>query len=95
MPTGYALHRAHRHRRLHLGGHLGRRVDPLDRRRIRAYLTTRGRREHARLDERVRTSLAEAGVPAGTALLDHLADLIARLDPAGRRDNAEAADLRR
>ncbi|WP_433493598.1 MarR family winged helix-turn-helix transcriptional regulator [Micromonospora sp. CA-248089] len=71
-----------------------RRIDPLDRRRIRAYLTARGRREHARVDERVRTSLGEAGVPADTALLDHLADLIARLDPAGRRDNAEAAGLR-
>ncbi|MEU8069062.1 MULTISPECIES: MarR family transcriptional regulator [unclassified Micromonospora] len=72
-----------------------RRIDPLDRRRIRAYLTARGRREHARLDERVRASLAEAGVPADTALLDHLTDLIARLDPAGRRDDAEAAGLRR
>ncbi|MFY1615742.1 MarR family winged helix-turn-helix transcriptional regulator [Micromonospora sp. WMMD736] len=72
-----------------------RRIDVLDRRRIRAYLTTRGRREHARIDERVRASLAEAGVPADTALLDDLADLIARLDPAGRRDHAEAAGPRR
>jgi DNA-binding MarR family transcriptional regulator len=71
-----------------------RRIDALDRRRIRAYLTTRGRREHARLDARVRASLAEAGVPADTALLDHLDDLIARLDPARRRDHAEAAGPR-
>lgn len=40
-----------------------RRIDPIDRRRIRAYLTVRGRREHARLDERVRASLAELGIP--------------------------------
>ncbi|RAO62843.1 hypothetical protein LUPAC06_00300 [Micromonospora saelicesensis] len=39
-----------------------RRVDPIDRRRIRAYLTARGRREHARLDERVRASIAELGI---------------------------------
>ncbi|MFG1866806.1 MarR family winged helix-turn-helix transcriptional regulator [Micromonospora arborensis] len=39
-----------------------RRIDPMDRRRIRAYLTARGRREHARLDERVRASLAELGI---------------------------------
>ncbi|KAB1918778.1 winged helix-turn-helix transcriptional regulator, partial [Micromonospora noduli] len=38
-----------------------RRIDPIDRRRIRAYLTARGRREHARLDERVRASIAELG----------------------------------
>ncbi|RAO39127.1 hypothetical protein PSN13_00151 [Micromonospora saelicesensis] len=39
-----------------------RRIDPIDRRRIRAYLTVRGRREHARLDERVRASIAELGI---------------------------------
>ncbi|MFE9188274.1 MarR family winged helix-turn-helix transcriptional regulator [Micromonospora sp. NPDC007208] len=39
-----------------------RRIDPVDRRRIRAYLTARGRREHARLDERVRASIAELGI---------------------------------
>ncbi|WP_328653914.1 MarR family winged helix-turn-helix transcriptional regulator [Micromonospora sp. NBC_00330] len=39
-----------------------RRIDPIDRRRIRAYLTARGRREHARLDERVRASIAELGI---------------------------------
>ncbi|MEU8329176.1 MarR family winged helix-turn-helix transcriptional regulator [Micromonospora sp. NPDC048839] len=39
-----------------------RRIDPLDRRRIRAYLTARGRREHDRLDQRVRASLAELGI---------------------------------
>ncbi|MEU7590848.1 MarR family winged helix-turn-helix transcriptional regulator [Micromonospora sp. NPDC049230] len=39
-----------------------RRIDPIDRRRIRAYLTARGRREHDRLDQRVRASLAELGL---------------------------------
>ncbi|MEU8257244.1 MarR family winged helix-turn-helix transcriptional regulator [Micromonospora inaquosa] len=39
-----------------------RRIDPIDRRRIRAYLTARGRREHARLDERVQISIAELGI---------------------------------
>lgn len=72
-----------------------RRIDPLDRRRIRAYLTVRGRREHARLDERIRASLAEVGVPADSALLDQLGDLIARLDPARRRDHADAGGPRR
>ncbi|MCX5065453.1 MarR family transcriptional regulator [Micromonospora lupini] len=67
-----------------------RRIDPLDRRRIRAYLTARGRREHARLDERVRASLADLGVPADPALIGQLDDLIDRLDPARRRDHAEA-----
>ncbi|MCF0095038.1 MarR family winged helix-turn-helix transcriptional regulator [Micromonospora sp. MH99] len=71
-----------------------RRIDPLDRRRIRAYLTARGLREHARLDELIRASLADLGVPADAALLDHLGDLIARLDPARRRDHADAAGPR-
>lgn len=39
-----------------------RRIDPIDRRRIRAYLTARGHREHARLDERVKASLTELGI---------------------------------
>ncbi|MEV4822222.1 MarR family transcriptional regulator [Micromonospora sp. NPDC049274] len=71
-----------------------RRIDPLDRRRIRAYLTARGRREHARLDERVRASLADLGVPADSALIGHLDDLIDRLDPARPRDHADATGSR-
>ncbi|GGO26932.1 MarR family winged helix-turn-helix transcriptional regulator [Micromonospora parathelypteridis] len=69
-----------------------RRIDPMDRRRIRAYLTARGRREHARLDERVRASLAELGIsqtvaldaPQAAGLIGALDDLIDRLDPARR-----------
>lgn len=57
-----------------------RRIDPMDRRRIRAYLTARGRREHDRLDERVRANLAELGVPQVDELTAQLADLIGRLD---------------
>ncbi|MEU5909561.1 MarR family transcriptional regulator [Micromonospora sp. NPDC047527] len=66
-----------------------RRVDALDRRRIRAYLTARGRREHERLDQRVRASLAELGAPEGADLINQLDDLIGRLDPARRRDRAD------
>ncbi|MGC4812768.1 MarR family winged helix-turn-helix transcriptional regulator [Micromonospora sp. DT228] len=75
-----------------------RRIDPIDRRRIRAYLTARGRREHDRLDQRVRASLAELGItqagdpggaPAGD-LVGALDDLISRLDPARHRDHANA-----
>ncbi|WP_433308280.1 MarR family winged helix-turn-helix transcriptional regulator [Micromonospora sp. CA-269861] len=67
-----------------------RRIDPIDRRRIRAYLTARGRREHARLDERVRASIAELGIaelgdPPASDLVSQLDDLVSRLDPA-RRD---------
>ncbi|MGC5307870.1 MarR family winged helix-turn-helix transcriptional regulator [Micromonospora zamorensis] len=65
-----------------------RRIDPMDRRRIRAYLTARGRREHDRLDERVRANLAELGVPQVDELTAQLADLIGRLDPARRRVDA-------
>ncbi|MGC4878215.1 MarR family winged helix-turn-helix transcriptional regulator [Micromonospora sp. DT43] len=72
-----------------------RRIDPLDRRRIRAYLTARGRREHARLDERVRADLADLGVPADPALIGQLDDLIDRLDPTRPRDHADAAGPRR
>jgi DNA-binding MarR family transcriptional regulator len=42
---------------------LYRRVDDVDRRRIRAYLTDRGRRLHRRISEEIRTSLA--GLPLG------------------------------
>ncbi|MET7863518.1 MarR family winged helix-turn-helix transcriptional regulator [Micromonospora taraxaci] len=72
-----------------------RRIDPLDRRRIRAYLTTRGRREHERLDQRVRASLAELGIPTATGLVELLDDLVDRLDPARRGDRADATGSRR
>ncbi|MFC8298044.1 MarR family winged helix-turn-helix transcriptional regulator [Micromonospora orduensis] len=65
-----------------------RRVDPFDRRRIRAYLTIRGQREHQRVDERVRASLAELGVPPD--LVDQLDDLVGRLDPTRHHDRADA-----
>ncbi|WP_330437740.1 MarR family winged helix-turn-helix transcriptional regulator [Micromonospora sp. NBC_00821] len=81
-----------------------RRIDPIDRRRIRAYLTARGRREHARLDERVRASIAELGItemgvaetsepgtPPAANLVRQLDDLIDRLDPARQRVHADAA----
>ncbi|MEW1588943.1 MarR family winged helix-turn-helix transcriptional regulator [Micromonospora vinacea] len=67
-----------------------RRIDPIDRRRIRAYLTARGRREHARLDERVRASIAELGVEQAADLISHLDDLIGRLDPTRQREHADA-----
>ncbi|MEW2386253.1 MarR family transcriptional regulator [Micromonospora sp. NPDC047707] len=61
-----------------------RRVDPLDRRRIRAYLTARGRREHERVDGLVRANLAELATSANADLARHLDALIGRLDPARR-----------
>ncbi|MBM0205323.1 winged helix-turn-helix transcriptional regulator [Micromonospora sp. STR1s_5] len=67
-----------------------RRIDPIDRRRIRAYLTARGRREHARLDERVRASIAELGVEQAADLIGRLDDLIGRLDPTRQREHADA-----
>ncbi|MCG5446586.1 MarR family winged helix-turn-helix transcriptional regulator [Micromonospora sp. NIE79] len=85
-----------------------RRIDPIDRRRIRAYLTARGRREHARLDERVRASIDELGItemgvaetsepgtPSAANLVGQLDDLIGRLDPARQRVHADAAGPRR
>ncbi|MEU4474561.1 MarR family transcriptional regulator [Micromonospora sp. NPDC023888] len=68
-----------------------RRIDPADRRRIRAYLTARGRREHDRLDQRVRASLAELGVSPEAPLIQQLDDLIGRLDPARRREHADVS----
>ncbi|MGC4851622.1 MarR family winged helix-turn-helix transcriptional regulator [Micromonospora sp. DT15] len=68
-----------------------RRIDPIDRRRIRAYLTARGRREHARLDERVRASIAELDVPNAADLVGQIDDLIGRLDPARPREHADAS----
>ncbi|MGW1450520.1 MarR family winged helix-turn-helix transcriptional regulator [Micromonospora sp. NPDC002411] len=72
-----------------------RRIDPLDRRRIRAYLTARGRREHERLDQRVRASLAELGIPTDSGLVERLDDLVDRLDPTRRGDRAGATGSRR
>ncbi|MER7591968.1 MarR family winged helix-turn-helix transcriptional regulator [Micromonospora sp. NPDC127501] len=69
-----------------------RRIDPIDRRRIRAYLTARGRREHARLDERVRASIAELGIAElGTAGLDSAGLGSAGLGSA-RLGSAESSD---
>ncbi|WFE53778.1 MarR family transcriptional regulator [Micromonospora sp. WMMD1155] len=72
-----------------------RRIDPMDRRRIRAYLTARGRREHERLEQRVRASLAELGVATDTGLVERLDDLVDRLDPTRRGDRADATGVRR
>ncbi|MEU7612929.1 MarR family transcriptional regulator [Micromonospora sp. NPDC049204] len=72
-----------------------RRIDPLDRRRIRAYLTARGRREHDRLDQRIRASLAELGVSPEAPLIHQLDDLVGRLDPARRREHADVGRPRR
>ncbi len=57
-----------------------RRVDQLDRRRIRAYLTPRGRALHARLTAQLATSLAALRLPAAEQEL--LAGLLARLADA-------------
>ncbi|MEG3633498.1 MarR family winged helix-turn-helix transcriptional regulator [Micromonospora palythoicola] len=59
-----------------------RRVDPIDRRRIRAYLTVRGRREHERLSARIRDELAE--LPGDADLAARLDELIRHLDPKRR-----------
>ncbi|MEV6797367.1 MarR family transcriptional regulator [Micromonospora rifamycinica] len=56
-----------------------RRIDPFDRRRIRAYLTPRGHREQDRIDALVRAELA--GILDGAALTGQLVDLAARLGP--------------
>ncbi|MEO3768831.1 MarR family transcriptional regulator [Micromonospora sp. B9E7] len=72
-----------------------RRIDPMDRRRIRAYLTARGRREHERLDQRVRASLAELGIPTDTGLVERLDDLVDRLDQTRSGDRADATGSRR
>jgi MarR family transcriptional regulator, organic hydroperoxide resistance regulator len=63
-----------------------RRIDPIDRRRIRAYLTVRGRREHERLSARIRDELAE--LPDDTDLAGLLDALIGRLEPERRRATA-------
>ncbi|NLU78297.1 MarR family transcriptional regulator [Micromonospora sp. HNM0581] len=61
-----------------------RRIDPVDRRRIRAYLTARGRREHERVDAAIRTDLAGLSMTDDTDLAGLLDALITRLD-SGRR----------
>lgn len=61
-----------------------RRIDPADRRRIRAYLTERGRREHARLDATIRTDLTGLSTSDDAELARHLDALIGRLDPDRR-----------
>ncbi|MBL6277890.1 MarR family transcriptional regulator [Micromonospora fiedleri] len=58
-----------------------RRVDPIDRRRIRAYLTARGRREHERLSTLVHTDLAALSTVDDITLATHLTALITRLTP--------------
>ncbi|GIJ32820.1 MarR family winged helix-turn-helix transcriptional regulator [Verrucosispora sp. WMMD703] len=61
-----------------------RRIDPVDRRRIRAYLTARGRREHERVDAEIRADLAGLSMTDDTDLAGLLDALITRLD-SGRR----------
>ncbi|MEU6024313.1 MarR family winged helix-turn-helix transcriptional regulator [Micromonospora sp. NPDC048871] len=58
-----------------------RRVDPVDRRRIRAYLTTRGRAEHERLAALIRADLADLSTVDDITLATHLTALITRLTP--------------
>lgn len=60
-----------------------RRVDPLDRRRIRAYLSPRGRRLHDRIDGQVQESVGALALPESdreqlTALLGALTDALSR-----------------
>jgi DNA-binding MarR family transcriptional regulator len=69
-----------------------RRIDPRDRRRIRAFLTARGRREQARLDALVRAELAALTTDDDLALAAPLTELAARLGPA--RDLPRAAAVR-
>lgn len=57
-----------------------RRVDDLDRRRIRAYLTPRGRRLHERLRAELAADLASLSLPGADQEL--LADLLGRLTVA-------------
>lgn len=60
-----------------------RRVDPLDRRRIRAYLSPRGRQLHDRIAGRVQGSIGELALPDAdreqlAALLGALTDALSR-----------------
>ncbi|MER5454755.1 MarR family transcriptional regulator [Micromonospora sp. NPDC002389] len=61
-----------------------RRVDPFDRRRIRAYLTDRGRREHERIAAQIHTDLSGLSASGDADLAGHLDDLIGRLEPDRR-----------
>ncbi|MEV0460063.1 MarR family winged helix-turn-helix transcriptional regulator [Catellatospora methionotrophica] len=65
-----------------------RRVDPLDRRRVRAYLSPRGRQLHDRVAERVRASIGELAMPA--AERDQLGALLGALTGALSRHPAAA-----
>jgi DNA-binding MarR family transcriptional regulator len=56
-----------------------RRIDPADRRRIRAFLTRRGHDLHARVSARVERDLAHLGL---AGLADRLSTLIAELESA-------------
>ncbi|TCC00570.1 MarR family transcriptional regulator [Micromonospora zingiberis] len=62
-----------------------RRVDPIDRRRIRAYLTTRGRHEHERLSALIQADLAGLTAVADADLAALLSGLIERFDADRRR----------
>jgi MarR family transcriptional regulator, organic hydroperoxide resistance regulator len=57
-----------------------RRVDPLDRRRIRAYLTPRGHQLHDRVQRAVQTGFDDLPLPAG--IRDQLAELLTGLTRA-------------
>jgi DNA-binding MarR family transcriptional regulator len=57
-----------------------RRVDPTDRRRIRAYLTARGHQLHDRVQRAIQTSIDELPLPAG--LPDQLPELLTGLSRA-------------
>ncbi|MDT0269793.1 MarR family transcriptional regulator [Streptomyces sp. DSM 44915] len=80
-------------------GLVHRRVDPLDRRRVLAALTPRGRQAHRRLAERVREAWVTLPEDADDVLLATLLDrLIARLEapvalpaPAGTAGEPAAA----
>lgn len=54
-----------------------RRIDPTDRRRIRAYMTTRGRTTHERVTRDIRTVWDQ--LPIGYEESGHLADTLRRL----------------
>ncbi|EEP70249.1 MarR-family transcriptional regulator [Micromonospora sp. ATCC 39149] len=69
-----------------------RRIDPQDRRRIRAYLTARGRREQERLDALVRADLGVL-TTEDDALAGALSALVDRLG-SGRRPVDAAAGAR-
>jgi DNA-binding MarR family transcriptional regulator len=58
-----------------------RRIDPVDRRRIRAYLTTRGRNAHQRINRSVHASWDELTADSDADLLgDLLTQLVDALD---------------